>query len=436
MLIYGLSENPKSDRKRKGYFMKANESVKNYASSLRMYTNYTVRQIRKLCKEIGPRESGSQAERDAQSAMKEEMQTCCDRVDVEDFKMSKYAFMAWVLIDGIAVMLATLFNFLNLPVVSLVLTIIAFVCLSTEFLFYLEFLDPIFPKATSCNVVGRRTPTGEVKQRIIFSGHIDSAYEWTFTHLGGKTMLFGVSAYAIIGMIYVFVVSIIMLVKGDNQGYASVLMYIQLAFVPGFIAVCFFTNFKRPVMGANDNLTGAVASVAVLKYLADNDITFENTEVIAVSTGCEEAGLRGAKAFAKAHNDELKAVPTVYFGMDTLKDYDDMAIYSRDMTGMVKNDLRVCALMKKGAERAGLDLPYASVYLGASDAARVTKLGIPAATLAAMNPGPPRYYHTRDDLPEIMEQKTVEKCLDVCLQSLFIFDEYGLKDNYDDVPND
>lgn len=418
--------------------MKAKDSVKNYASSLRMYTNYTVREIKKVCKEVGPRESGSQKERDAQALMAEEMKTCADTVVTEDFKMSKYAFMAWVVIDGIALLLAVLFSFLNMPVVSLALSVIALVCIFTEFLMYWEFLDPIFPKAMSCNVVGTRKPTGEVKQRIVFSGHIDSAYEWTYTHLGGKVLLFASAIYAIVGMFFVFGVSVVTVAKtgaigGEVTGVLAVLRYIELGFVPAFIAVLFFTNFRRVVMGANDNLTGSVASIAVLKYLADNNITFENTEVVALTTGCEEAGLRGAKAYATKHNAELKEIPTVFFGMDTLKDYDYMAIYNRDMTGTVKNDPRVCALMKKGAERAGLDVPYASVYFGSSDAARVTKLGIPAGTLAAMDPGPPRYYHTRGDVPEIMEQKTIEKCLDICLQTLFIFDEYGLKDNYDDV---
>ncbi len=421
--------------------MKANESVKNYTSSLRMYTNYTVREIKKVCKEIGPRESGSQKERDAQTMMAEEMKTCADTVVTEDFKLSKYAFMGWVVIDGIALLLAVLFSFLNMPIVSLVLTAIAVVCIFTEFLMYWEFLDPIFPKAASCNVIGTRKPTGEVKQRIIFSGHIDSAYEWTYTHLGGRVLLIGTICYAIIGMFFVLITSIISVAKfgavgGEVTGAVVVLRYIQLVFVPGFVMVLFFTNFKRPVMGANDNLTGSVTSVAVLKFLEDNNITFENTEVVAVTTGCEEAGLRGAKAYGTKHNKELKEIPSVFFGMDTLKDYDYMAIYSRDMTGTVKNDPRVCALMKKGAERAGLDLPYASVYFGSSDAARITRLGIPAATLAAMDPAPPKYYHTRDDLPEIMEQKTIEKCLDICLQTLFIFDEYGLKDNYDDVEVD
>lgn len=418
--------------------MKATESVKNYPSTLRMYTNYTVREIRKVCKEIGPRASGSAEERKAQEHFAQEMNTCADTVVSEDFDVHPHAFMSWVVIDGILLLLSLLFSFIKLPIVSTVFTVVAFVCLFTEFLMYWEFLDPLFPKKTSCNVIGTRKPKGEVKQRIIFSGHVDSAFEWTYTHLGGKNLLFGVGIYAVVGMIYVLVVSIITMAKfgvagGDVVGWVRVLQFIQLAFIPGFIAVLFFTNFKLPVTGANDNLTGSVASIAVLKFLEDNNIEFENTEVVAMTAGCEEAGLRGSRAYAKRHNKELKEIPTVFFGMDTLTDYDDIAIYSRDMTGTVKTDPRVCALMKKGAERAGLDVPYSSVYLGASDAAAVSKLGIPAATLAAMNPGPPRYYHTREDLPEILVPKTVEKCLDICLQSLFIFDEKGLQDSYDDV---
>ena len=375
--------------------MKASESVKNYPSSLRMYANYTTREIKKVCKEVGPRASGSENERKAQEHFKEEMKTCADDVKLEEFQISKYAFMGWVAIDGVAMLLAILFSFLKMPVVSLVLAVIALVCLFTEFLMYWEFLDPLFPKAISTNVVGTRKPTGEVKRRIIFSGHVDSSYEWTYTHLGGKALLFTVGIYAVVGMLFVFVVSLLSVIKGgavnaELEGFVKVLQYVQLAFVPAFIAVLFFVNFKLPVDGANDNLTGSVTAIAVLKYLEDNDIRFENTEVVALTTGSEEAGLRGARAFSKAHAKELKEVETVYFGMDTLRDYEDMAIYSRDMTGTVKTDPRVCALMKKGAEMAGLDLPYASVYLGASDAAAVTKLGIPAATLAAMNPGPPK----------------------------------------------
>ena len=421
---------------KRGMALKATESVKNYPSSLRMYTNYATREIKKVCKEIGPRASGTENERKAQEHFKEEMKTCADDVQLEEFEMHKYAFMGWVVVDGISMLLALLFSFLKMPVVSLVLTVIALVCLFAEFLMYWEFLDPFFPKAISTNVIGKRKPTGEVKRRIIFAGHVDSSYEWTYTHLGGKALLFAVGIYAVVGMFFVLIVSIISVIKGgavnaELTGFVSVLRYAQLAFIPGFIAVLFFTNFKLPVDGANDNLTVCTTAIAVLKFLEDNDIRFENTEVCALTAGSEEAGLRGSRAYTKRHLKELQEIETVYFGMDTLRDFEDMAIYSRDMTGTVKTDPRVCALMKKGAEEmAGLDLPYSSVYIGASDAAAVTKLGVPAATLAAMNPGPPKYYHTRDDKADILIPKTVEKGLDICLQSLFLYDEQGLKESY------
>ena len=64
--------------------MKATESVKNYAASLRMYTNYTVREIKKICKTIGPRPAGSEKEFEAQKHIAEEMKTCADTVEIED----------------------------------------------------------------------------------------------------------------------------------------------------------------------------------------------------------------------------------------------------------------------------------------------------------------------------------------------------------------
>ena len=162
-----------------------------------MYTNYTTREIKKVCKTIGPRGSGSKEERAAQEHFVEEMKTGADEVKLEEFKVSPVAFMAWVVIDGAVLLLAVLFSFLNLPIVSLCLTLVAFLCLFTEFLMYWKFLDPLFPKKTSANVIGTRKPTGEVKQRIIFSGHVDSAFEWRFMHLGGKALFFGGSGYAI-----------------------------------------------------------------------------------------------------------------------------------------------------------------------------------------------------------------------------------------------
>ena len=416
--------------------MKPEEGVKNYPSTLRMYTNYTTREIKKVIKTFGPRASGSKEERAAQEHFVDEMKTGADDVRLEEFSVHPVAFMAWVVIDGIALLLAVLFSFLNMPLVSLCLAVLALVCLFTEFLMYWKFLDPFFPKKTSANVIGTRKPTGEVRQRIIFSGHVDTAWEWRFMHVGGKALFFGGTGYALIGLLYVFAISIVQMAVcgpfgGEPSGAVVILRWAELAFVPAFILIMFFTNFRHPVPGANDNLTGTVTSIAVLKYLEDNNIRFEHTEVVAAAVGCEECGLRGSEAYIKAHKEEMDAVPTVFFCMDTLRDFDDMAIYSRDMTGTVKNDPRVCALMQKAGRDCGMELPLHTVYLGASDAAAVSKLGVPAAALAAMDPSGPRYYHTRRDTDEILVPKTIEKSLDICLHALYTFDEEGLKEQYE-----
>lgn len=407
--------------------MRAEESVQNYASSVRMYTNYTVRAIKKICKEIGPRLAGSDAEYEAHKYIAEEMKTCCDEVEIEEFKLAPEAFMSWVRIDGALVIIGVLCSFFGLPAVAIALTAVALVLLFCEFLMYWEFYDFLFPKKTSHNTAGVRKASGEAKQRIIFSGHVDSSHEWTYTRLGGKILLFAVGGYGVVSMLYLLVSSIIALAKPETY---EIIKWTQLACIPGGILVMFFVNFKLTVEGANDNLTGTMASVAIMKYLEDNNIRFENTEVVALAAGSEESGLRGSRAYTKRHLDELKAIPTAFIGLETFRDYESMAIYARDMTGTVKMDPRVCALVKKGGELAGMDLPYSSVYVGASDGAAVQKLGIPAVTLASMDPGPPRYYHTRGDTADNMNMKTIEKCLDIALQTLFIYDEQGLKDSY------
>lgn len=413
--------------------MKASESVKNYASSVRMYTNYTVREIKKICKEIGPRPAGSESEKKAQEYIADQMRTAADEVTIEEFKLAPKAFMKFITIAGVFMLIALAFSFANIPLAAFILTLTAIVCVVAEFLMYKEFYDFLFPKKISHNVIGVRKASGELQKRIIFSGHVDSSFEWSYTHYGTNILLFICGGFAVISLITVCVLTALDAFNtyADGSQADTVCQWIQLAGLLGSACAFGFVNFRRCVDGANDNLTGTLSSVAVLKYLKDNDIRFENTEVIALSAGSEESGLRGSKAYMKAHKNDLTDVPTIFVGLETFRDYEDIAIYQRDMSGTVKMDAGVCSLLKKAGKQAGLDLPYSSVYIGASDGAAVQQAGIPAVTLAAMNPGPPRYYHTRRDTADNMNMKTVEKCLEIALNALFIYDEEGYKKNYE-----
>lgn len=413
--------------------MKSQDSVKNYPSALREMTNFSVRGIKKICKDVGPRPAGSEQEHEAQKLMAAELDGACDKVEIEPFDVHPGAFLGWILTDGIMMIAAIVLFFFGMSAIALALCALSLIFAIVEFLLYKKLLDPFFPKKTSHNVVAVRKPKGEVRRRIIFSGHADSANEWRFTYYGGSKLLVPIIGLSFVGILLGLVLGIWAVAAGHafsaaDSGALNVMRYVFLAWIPILFTALFFENKKRPVMGANDDLTGCFISMAVVKYMQQHDIRFENTEVWVVLTGSEEAGLRGAKAFCKAHKNELSDVETVFVGLDTIRDYDFAAVYSRDLTGTVKNDAGACALVKEAAKQTGLDLPYKSVFFGATDAAAVTQAGMKAVSVAAMDPAPAKYYHTRLDTADNLDIKTVEAVLGVALETAFLFDEKGLSD--------
>ncbi len=414
--------------------MKPQDCGPQYKSKLRECANFAAWTIKKVCKDIGPRPSGSEAEYEAEKFMAKQTEKAADSVVTEDFTIANRGFFGWTKIDAVLLFLAAFFLLFKMPIISLILAVISTICLFGEFLFYKEFLDGLYKKQTSHNTWLVRNPTGEVKRRIIFAGHADSSFEWRYTHLVGPGMMYFVFIYAAVGLGWNIVFSIVSMIQGNliapSAEMISWYSWVGLAFIPAYILLFFFIDYKTCVDGANDNLTGCMVGAAVLKFLDDNNIRFENTEVIAFFSGAEEAGVRGAKDYAKRHGQECKDIETMFVALDTFKDYDDMFIYNRDMSGLTKHDDRCCKLLKKAASNAGIDMKYSVIFAGASDAAATSQAGIPSVSLAAMNPGPPRYYHTRRDTADIIDLKTIEKGIEIAIEAAFIFDEKGLCDNY------
>ena len=421
--------------------MKASESVKNYQSERRMYTNYAARGIKKVCKEIGPRFSGTEQEKKGIEYFSEELKTCCDEVKVDSYTVHPKAFLGWIPMSGILMIIAALaffagqfFGIAPLLFVPVVFGVISLFFGITEFVFYGETLDPFTPKKTSYNTYGIRKASGETKRRIIFGGHADSSMEWRYSYLGGPVLLKLVLIGSVLGLVYAAVAGAVVAVKTIinpefiNTLTVDILSYVMLGFIIFFILITFMYDKKRVVEGANDDLTGCFTSIAVLKFMQDNNIRFENTEVVAICTGSEEIGLRGAMDFVKNHAKEFSDVETVFVAVDTVHDFDHMAIYNKDMSGIVKNDEEACKLVKEAGKIAGYDIPYKTVSLGATDAAAFSKskCGIKAASFAAMDPAPARYYHTRLDTHEDIDMKTLEAGVDLCLETAFLFDEKGL----------
>jgi len=391
--------------------------------------------IRKLIERYGPRAPGSEAELKAQQAMGKQLEKVADSVEIEPFTVHRQAFMGFIPFTVACGFIASVLFFFKdnqlLTQIAAIIGVLGAIPLVLEFVLYWRFIDPLFKKQTSHNVIARYMPTGAVKKRILLVGHADSQYEWTLNYKFGGNGMKAVLIPAVVGFIIIVIASLLKtLTNALNIDWAwlmflynVIVRYGIFAFYPCMFGFLFFQSYTKSVPGAADNLSGCQIAMSVLEELSDAGIRFEDTEVDVILSGSEEAGLRGAKAYNEAHHDELHdpKVDTVVIALDTFRDMKDMAVYDRDRSGTVQHDKRVKELVKTAAERCGLDLPYASIYIGASDAAAFTKAGVPSTGFAAMDPTPPRYYHTRLDNWDILEPEAIEKGLEVTLEAVCMF---------------
>lgn len=395
--------------------------------------------IRYVCENFKERSPGSHSERKAQKYLKGELEKWADKVEMEDFSVHPAAFMGWIPAAAVCGMLAVLFYWLTytgtvagsgLAILSTVLVLLALACLVVEFLMYREFVDFLFPRKVSRNVMARRAPSGEVKRRIIFGGHTDAAKEWTYSLHGGIKSLAPVMGGSIGGLIAVTVFDVVWLIYSFTGGdYASkfwlVCGIIQLILIPFFIAICFFINWKVTVDGANDNLTADFIAMGVLKEMAENDVRFENTEVCALLSGSEEAGIRGALAYAQKHKAELEEVETVFIAMDTMREIEQLQIYTQGCTGTQKNSNAVAQIIYEAGEKCGIQMKETELYPGAIDAEAFSRVGLLASGFCGVNHDPKTYYHTRLDTADNISEECINLSLDICLEAAKLYDEKG-----------
>lgn len=397
---------------------------------------YAVKGITKVCRRIGPRKPGSPEEYRAQQWFQKDMKSYCEETRIEEFTLHRQGFMGFIPFTVACGIASVFVNWFASPIAALILCICAFVPLFFEFLMYKEFDDFLFPKQTSHNMIAVRKPKGEVKQRIVMVGHSDSQFEWTLNYLiGGLQAKLFVEIPAVVGLIVQTVFALVCIIAGKGGAAVNIqsarwffilFFVISCVFIPFEFAFLFFQSWTKSVPGASDNLSGCYVGMAVVKALDEAKVRFENTEVVVICSGSEEAGLRGSKAYAKAHEKELKEIPTCVVALDTFRDLETMAVYHRDLSGTLQHHDGTKVLVHDACANCGFDVKYESIYIGGSDAASFTQRGIPATGFAAMDPAPPRYYHTRLDTPENLRPEAIKAGIEIMIEACCMFDKDGI----------
>lgn len=414
--------------------------------------DYTVKEITSVIKRYGPRESGNKNCMATQKHIDKEMKPFCDETGFESYKMAPKAFLHFTKTISVAVFLSVFVCLIlvftgvfqgvggsdffvpqcivgGVVAVSLLITVL-------EFLLYKPFCDIFYKKIEGHNYYAVRKPKGEVKKRIVISGHCDSAYQWRHIYYGKKIPLMGICMAGTIGTgVVSFVIAVVTIIANFvNMGaFGDFLVnysyYFHILTALFMITLFLFVDFKTISPGANDNLTGTYAAVCALRMLDMAGVEFENTEVVAMITDGEEAGLRGCKQWAKDHKDEYmnSGVETAVLCVDTLADLEYLNVYDRDMTGTVKHDPKFSQLVMDSAIEAGHnDLKFASVFFGSSDAAAFSQAGITSTCLAAMDPAPADYYHNVRDSYDRLVPEAIKTGYEIILSTIFNFDEKGL----------
>jgi hypothetical protein len=396
------------------------------------YAQYMLDEITHICKDMDKRDPGSEGEKQACEYMADVLKKdCgCERSDVESFKENPGSFYGWIYFTITFVLIAIALYFF-VPIVSALLIVAGLVIVLLQFGVYKKFVDRFFPEKTGHNVTAIKKPTGEVKRRIIFNGHPDAAWEWPVNYALGGVGFEGHAIICGVGAVFYLVLSIIYTAKYGvlfDKAIAGGLFkaaLIGLIFVPFEFGLYFMWNKKRIVDGANDNLSGCYMGIAVMKALQDAGITLENTEVGVVLTGSEEAGLRGAKAWAAAHKDEFNDVPTFIYSYDTIHDPKYLMVNYRDLNGTVKADKDVSDLFMEAAEELGVHClkGWVPPLGGATDNAAFAQEGMRSTGITGLNHKLEDYYHTRRDTYDNMNLQGLADCFAVSVKVLEKFDD-------------
>ena len=385
---------------------------------------YMVDEITYICNTFEKRGPGELGEKQACEYCAEEMKKLgCDEVYVEGFKENPGSFFGWINFT-ITFCLIAFGLYFFVPAVSIVLIILGLTLCVLQFGLYKKTVDKFFPEKTGHNAAGFKKPTGEVKRRIIFNGHPDAAWEWPFKY---KFTYLGFDIHMItcfIGAFYLLIISILRaagVVEGD---LAKTLGLVAIAFVPFWFGLYFMWDRKKFVDGANDNLSGCYIGMAILKMLHDEGIELENTEIGVVLTGSEEAGLRGAKAWAEKHCKEFDDVPTFVYSYDTIAQNEQLMVNYRDLNATVKVDKDVSDLFMEACEDLGIPVKKGFVppLGGATDSAAFAQAGMRATGITALNHALPDFYHTRLDTPEALNPSCLADCFAASVKVLEKFD--------------
>ena len=390
-----------------------------------MYTRQATAALeftKKIVQAFGPRLTGSKACSRAAESILKEARPFADKAELEGFEVHPGAFLGFikVLVVFYAVSAAAL---AVAPLASAFLSSLGIFILVFGFLLYRGVLDPFFPKMTGKNVVAVLEPAGKAEAQLILSGHHDSARIFNFyvdrPELYSRRVYGGIGSVVALWLASLAVSAISGLALGTPVfGFDILRAAVALAFLVALPLVLPLWRFAADegTPGAGDNLAASAIALEIFKEFSARRAAgagLKRTRLVFASFDAEEAGLRGARAFARRRKAEFASLPSYAFNMDCIFNLADLHVLVSDLNGYVTLDPDVASRLADLASAEGFKVPKAPLAFltGGTDAAELQAAGVKAGSLVAMrwgNDARANAYHTPADTVDAVDPAAVE----------------------------
>jgi hypothetical protein len=388
--------------------------------------------IQRIIDNCGPRLPGSEEERKAAYMIADEFEKLTGNKTVEEFELHPLAFIGWIPIAGILLFVAAALIFVSPWITGImVISILAFAVI--QFIKYLEWFDFLFPKAKSQNVYSIiEPPSGVTRYTIILGGHIDSSWCWLLPLKSPEKMRYKI-IYGFVGAFALIAISVLLILEsyigpGLGSGTSFTWLYWVIPFfLPGFWYIHRFLTWdkKWASPGAMDDLSGIAQAISLVKYykIHPEDMP-KDCRIILAGFGGEEAGLRGSRAFAKKHKDDLLAGDVWVLNIDGVSDVDHFNLMKGEVMLNVNYNKDFVNIVTTSMKEFGLEKPFWKLDVGASDAVTFTRYKKRAYTFCAQDNTPRSNYHTKFDTWENLNPDALRKMMILLLRVIEKIDIY------------
>ncbi|MHA2006521.1 MAG: M28 family metallopeptidase [Promethearchaeota archaeon] len=416
-------------------------------------SDYMYSIIKKILDECGPRMPCSPQEAKAAKIIKKELEETCDEVLMEPFKCHPRAALGWIRISIFLVFISFICFFLIqlffetvwsfvLAIIMFGVSLLAYFLAKYEFFNYREFIDPLFKEKNSQNVIGKIRTRENVKNILIFSGHIDSAYQYNLlaylkaggygiVSLLGLGVLFLWIGFSAVFLFFTILTSILGLSIVYDIFFNVAIWFLIIGGIP-MILLMFFTSpgeRANKVPGAVDNLSAIGIIVGLGRYLKKNrNLIPENTEIRLIGFGCEEAFLRGAYRYVEAHLDELKEKNAECINFEMIQNKEKLNIWEYEPTTRTRHSRELIQKIVNAGNNVNLKIKLSNMggdgvigkligkTSGGTDAAAFSKSHIKACTVNGSDfLKVQEIWHTPRDTFDKIEEGSLETALKLCI---------------------